>query len=358
MNASKMISPLELNPKALPATHPNTPVMPFTTPTKKASFIDPTVTIRNGTSVVISYQSYVAPYATLDARGRRRDQDRRRIGRPGQRQLAANPGHAYRRPQLLVGNNVSIGPGRRSWVPARSAPMRITAAPAEIGARAVIDDATIEQGAIVSPLATVGPGVTVPSGYRVLPGMDVTTDAEASNTKLGMVVKVTSSDTSTLKLILADAQGLAAGYTSLYQGNSATGANIGGNPAVGGIYNGYLPNVEGASPSPGPSYVGNTKKVGPQFLTPAIGLIGTVLFNYPARVIGAVEFTNQRAMPVAHHLGRANSIRADEGQPIIIGSIAHTGLHVTHQFAARGHADHRPGLPGRQQRGHPGRAAA
>ena len=98
----------------------------------------------------------------------------------------------------------------------------------------MIDDATIEPGAIVSPLARVGPGVTVPSGYRVLPGMDVTTDAEASNPKLGMVVAVTSSDTSTLKQILTDSRGLAAGYTSLYQGNSATGVNIGANPAIGG----------------------------------------------------------------------------------------------------------------------------
>ena len=72
-----MVSALELNPVALPAVHPNTPVMAFATPTKKASFIDPTVTINNGNSVVISFQSYIAPYATLDAQGWGRDQDRR-----------------------------------------------------------------------------------------------------------------------------------------------------------------------------------------------------------------------------------------------------------------------------------------
>ena len=128
--------------------------------------------------------------------------------------------------------------------------------------------------------------------------MDVTTDAEASNPKLGMVVAVTSSDTSTLKLTITDAIGLAAGYTSLYQGNSATGANIGGNPAIGGIYNGYLPNIEGASFSPGPSYVGGTKKAAPAFLTPKVGVIGSLLFNFPARVIGPASF-DQRAWQVA-----------------------------------------------------------
>ena len=35
-----------------------------------------------------------------------------------------------------------------------------------IGAKGVIDGATIEPGAIVSPLARVGPGVTVPAGLH------------------------------------------------------------------------------------------------------------------------------------------------------------------------------------------------
>jgi carbonic anhydrase/acetyltransferase-like protein (isoleucine patch superfamily) len=329
MSASGGVSALELNPVALPARHPNTPVMPFATPTKKASFIDPTVKILNGNSVVISFQSYVAPYATLDATGHAAI----KVGDGSQvldsSQLVADPGHAYVTPQLLVGNNVSIGPGAKVLGPSVIGSYSDTAAPTQVGARAVIDDATIEPGAIVSPLARVGPGVTVPSGYRVLPGADVTNDSEASDPALGKVVKVTSSDTSALKLLLTDGVGLAAGYTSLYQGNSATGVNVGGNPAIGGIYNGYLPNVEGASLSPGPSYVGGTKKEGPQFPTPHQGLVGVQLYNFPGRIIGPAIFTSQRAGPLTTHLGRANSIRVDEGQPITIGSIAHTGLHVT-----------------------------
>ncbi len=323
-----MVSALELNPVALPARHPNTPVMPFATPTKKASFIDPSVAIKNGNSVVISFQSYIAPYATLDGRGHAAIKIGDGSDVLDSAQLIADPGHAYVTPQLLVGNNVSIGPGAKVLGPSVIGSFSDAAAPTGIGARAVIDDATIEPGAIVSPLARVGPGVTVPSGYRVLPGMDVTNDAEASNPKLGMVVPVTASDLSSLKLTLTDAVGLAAGYTNLYQGSSATGTNIGGNPAIGGVYNGYLPNVEGASLSPGPSYVGGTKKTAPEFLTPKQGIIGSLLFNFPARVIGPAAF-DQRAWQVATHLGRANSIRADVGQPIAVGSIAHTGLHVT-----------------------------
>ena len=69
LSAGGMVSALQLNPAAFPATHPNTPVMPFATPTKKASFIDPTVQIESGNSVVISYESFIAPYATLDGQG-------------------------------------------------------------------------------------------------------------------------------------------------------------------------------------------------------------------------------------------------------------------------------------------------
>jgi carbonic anhydrase/acetyltransferase-like protein (isoleucine patch superfamily) len=329
MSAGNMVSALQLNPVALPAMHPNTPVMPFATPTKKASFIDPSVAIKNGKSTVISFQSYIAPYATLDSRGHAAIKIGDGSDVLDSAQLIANPGHAYVTPQLLVGNNVSIGPGAQVLGPSVIGSYSDSAAPTGIGARAIIDDATIEPGTIVSPLARVGPGVTVPSGYRVLPGMNVTTEAEASNPKLGMVVPVTSSDLSTLKLTLTDAVVLAAGYTNLYQGGSATGANIGANPGIGGIYNGYLPNVEGVSPSPGPSYVGGTKKTSPEFPTPHQGLIGTDLFNFPGRVIGQAIFTDQRAGSLAHHLGRANSIRADVGQPITIASIAHTGLHVT-----------------------------
>ena len=113
MSVSKMVSALELNPIALPAVHPNTPVMPFATPTKKASFIDPTVTIENGNSVVVSFQSYVAPYATLDARngGAIKIGDGSNV--LDSARLVANPGHAYRAAQLLVGNNVSIGFGAK-----------------------------------------------------------------------------------------------------------------------------------------------------------------------------------------------------------------------------------------------------
>ena len=124
---------LQENPVAFPATHPNTPVMPFATPTKKASFIDPTVQIEDGQSVVISFQSYVAPDATLNAQG-----GAIKIGDGSDvldsAQLVANPGHGYREPVLLVGDEVSIGYGAKILGPSTIGGYEGAAQPTEVGA--------------------------------------------------------------------------------------------------------------------------------------------------------------------------------------------------------------------------------
>ncbi len=129
-----MVSNLELDPIALPARHPNTPVMPFATPTKKASFIDLSVSIKNGNSTVISFQSYVAPYATLDSRGHAAIKIGDGSDVLDSAQLIADPGHAYVTPQLLVGNNVSIGPGAEVLGPSVIGSYSDSAAPVGIGA--------------------------------------------------------------------------------------------------------------------------------------------------------------------------------------------------------------------------------
>jgi carbonic anhydrase/acetyltransferase-like protein (isoleucine patch superfamily) len=321
------LSPLLKNPVGFQAVKPNKPVMPFATPSKKATFIDPTVDIKNGNSVIIGFQNFIGPYAKLDGRG-----GAIKIGNTSNildnSSVVANPGR-HGRPEVLIGEQVVIGFGAQVLGPSTIGAFGTAAQPTSIGYGAVIDGATIEPGAIVSPLARVGAGVTVPSGFSVLPGANVTTNAEASNPKLGKVAKVTSAQISTIKSTLSENASLASGYTTLYQGSSATGASPGANPTLGGINNGNLSTVLGANLDPGPSSASFEKsKSGPQFLTPHQGLIGTVIPTFPARITGNVIF-DMRAFPAAEHLGRANSIRGDQGAPIKIKSFAHTGQHVT-----------------------------
>jgi carbonic anhydrase/acetyltransferase-like protein (isoleucine patch superfamily) len=328
LSTGSIVSPLLLNPVGYQAVRPNTPVMPFSTPSKKATFIDPTVQIENGNSVVLGYQSFIGPYARLDGRG-----GAIKIANGSDvldnASIVVHPNHHNGEQVVVIGDQVVIGFGAKLVGPSTIGAVDAAAKPTSIGANSVIDRATIEPGAIVSPLARVGPGVTVPSGYRVLPGANVTTDAQASNPKLGMVVPLTSSDTSTVKQTLTENESLTVGYSQLYQGNSATGASTGFAPAVTGVFNGNLSNVLGAGQEPGPSTASfEPSASAPHFLLPDGGLIGALIHTFPGRLTGNVQI-GMTVTQTANHLGRANAFRADQGQPITIGSITRTGSHVT-----------------------------
>lgn len=328
LNASSTLSPLLTNPIGYSAVRPNTPIMPYATPAKKATFIDPTVSIKNGKSVVIGYKNFIGPYASLDGTA-----GAIKIGNGSDvldnASIVASGAGSGRGSEVLIGNSVVIGFGASIIGPSTIGSYADSSQPVSIGANAQIDGATIEPGAIVSPLARVGPGVTVPGGYMVLPGADVTTDAEASNPGLGKVVPVTASELATVVKTLSENESLAVGYTTLYQGNSATGASPGANPLLTGINNGDLAAILGAGQQPGPTSASfEPAKSAPEFLSPRQGLIASVLSNFPARITGDVQIDMQ-AKEAALRIGRANSIRADQGQPIVIGSIAHTGSRVT-----------------------------
>ena len=112
LSASSMISPLLGHPIGYLAIHPNMPVMPFATPAKKASFIDPTVSIKNGNSVVLGYQEFIGPYATLDGTN-----GAIKIGNGSDlldnATIVANAGRRHQASEVLVGDAVVIGFGAK-----------------------------------------------------------------------------------------------------------------------------------------------------------------------------------------------------------------------------------------------------
>jgi carbonic anhydrase/acetyltransferase-like protein (isoleucine patch superfamily) len=322
-------------PLGFAAARPDTPVLPYGSISSKATFIDTTVRITNGEHVVVGGGTYIAPYATLNAAS-----GFIKIGTHSTIQdnatIISNPNHAVRTTNVQIGDNVVIGfgavvkgPSKIGAFNTRSSPS--AGSPTEIGANAVIDGgAVIRPGAIVGALAHVS-GVVVPSTSRVLPGASVTTNADLSNpAKVVPVGTVVDTPTSEITATLANTALLASGYTTLYQGNSATGVSPGpiGTPVT-GVNNGNLSAVEGASASPA-----NTNNQLPRFLSSFGELVplttGTTLFNFTARVIGNAVF-NARPMDVQNHLGRSNSIRADllPNSTISFGSAPQTGTGVT-----------------------------
>ena len=124
---------------------------------------------------------------------------------------------------------------------------------------------------------------------------------------------------------------LAAGYTTLYQGNSATGIPPSGVAVATGVFNGNLSAVEGSSAEPGsaagPTFEPATAFV-PVFLAPRGQEQPGQIASFRARVTGQTVF-HQQAGQVAHRLGFRNAIRADQGQPITFGTIGQTGNAVT-----------------------------
>ena len=86
--------------------------MPFRTPSKKATFIDPTVRIEYGNSVIIGYQSFIGPYVKLDGRG-----GAIKIANGSDvldnASIVANPDHHHGQPVVLIGDQVVIGFGAK-----------------------------------------------------------------------------------------------------------------------------------------------------------------------------------------------------------------------------------------------------
>lgn len=308
-----------LRPLGVPAVRPNMPVLPFGA-TKVASFIDPSAGIANGRHVIVGNKTFIGPYARLNATS-----GFIKIGSGSNildgATLQSNPTRAKNpTTSILIGNLVSVGFGATVIGPSQIGSLGAQAKPTGIGANALIDSATIEPGALVGPLARVGPGVTVPSGLYVLPGANVTTNAEASDPTLGKVTPITATQFNELTKLLTNNTTLAAGYANLYQGDSATGSTNIFVPARKGVFNGNLSAVEGASNEPGSA-------VGPTFLAPRGQQQPGLISSFRARVTGAVVF-HQQASLVENRLGIGNSIRADQGQPFIFGSTFTSGDYV------------------------------
>ena len=333
---------------------PNTPVLPIEAPAATLTFIDPTVNIIAGQRQAIGKKDYIAPNVTLNSK-----KGLIVIGSSSTIQddatLIANPNEQSGLTGIFIGDNVVIGDGAIIEGPAAIGAKG--GAATSIGANAVVDGAIIEPGAFVGPLARVGPGVDVPTGYRVLPGANVTTNAEADTPSLGFVVKVTSSDNDSANATkqVADSIALASGYAALFQGNSATGGAASAGPvplvvaATGSTtFFGALNTVLGASSEPGSKSVSFEPASGTPTFLAADGtqkpVAPNLAYAFKARVIGNVSFTHQGADAFQAALGgvskiglyqgptlttNGDTIRADEGQPFTIGSIASLGKDVS-----------------------------
>ena len=170
--------------------------------------------------------------------------------------------------------------------------------PSFVGFNSEVDGATIEMDAMVTHLARVAPGITIKSGLKVLPGKNVTTQAEAENTALGKVAAVTQADRDFMNGVIEVNVQFAVGYAHM-KPSEITGIN--------------------ADPN-------TTFNPGMQFPT----LLGTFTQdgNFRNRIIGNVLLSNNLAQ-LDDLMGARISLRADEGSPFILGALRSMGSNVT-----------------------------
>ncbi|MBE8991970.1 acetyltransferase [Nostoc sp. LEGE 12450] len=279
----------------------NLPICPSTAPSESASFVDPTATITNPTNITFGEKVYVAPFAQLDATNApisiaadSNVQDQVKIKASGtgveigERVIMAHM--AIVKGAAKIGTQGSTGPFTDTVT---NTQFSNTVPETFLAFNCEIDGATIQRNTVVNFLARVGPGVTLPAGKVVLPGKNVTTYQQATNGSLGKVANLTEADVALMEGIIEVNEAFAKGYTDLARADSTNVEGINYAPLT--LFNsGSLPQI-GGSPTRDP--------------------------NYRNRIIGNLTFQDSLET-LKNKLAERISLRADEGEPFNVGSIA------------------------------------
>ncbi len=297
----------------------NRPVCPVGTSLETASFLDPTAVVRSAGRVALESRVYVGPFAELRGGGgaihvgaesnvqdsvrvlARVDRDaagRDALSRVG---LRADAG-------VRTGERVILAHGSSVHGPAR---LGVGAASDEdsgvfvsFGAR--VDGAVIERDSGLSALSRVGPGVRLRSGFIVLPGKNVTTQAEADDPALGKVRPIVQADREFNAGVVEVNVGLAREYSRLAREDASAVRGINVDPGGNEFDESRdAPTTESALCT------------GPEVRVP----------DFRNRVIGDACFEDSLDSLDAK-MGDRISIRADEGGPFGIGTIAGMGDRV------------------------------
>ena len=248
------------------------------------TFIDPTAVIRGGRRFTIGSQDYVGPFVSLSA------MNGAKISMGNGSNLADNVVITAigRGESVAIGDQVIVAHNATVEGPATiGAP---GGAPTLVGFNAIIDGATVEAGAMVSGLAKVAPGIVIHTGFNVLPGMYVQTQAEADDPSLGKVVPVTAADILSLYNVLHVNQVLAAGYAIQAFRSPRS--------------------VRGVGPSP------PLPPTNPEPSTPVLAGVPTTAPAFRDRIIGDARMTNSLRQ-LNRVMGRDDSIRGRRGQPVL-----------------------------------------
>ena len=298
-------------------THGNVPVCSTDASATTATFLDPTASVRGARHIGLGERIYVCPFAELYATRRApisigessNVQDNVLVDARGGTGIEIGDRVILAHGSSVVGS-ASIGIEESPLPPQVEGTVDTYGGSVFLSFGSEVDGATLELNSGVSALARVAPGITLPSGYLVLPGKDVTTQDEAQDPALGKVRYIDQGDIEFNEAVIHVNESLARAYTELYREDPSA--------------------VLGANVDPGhtdfnqdrdlPSFAGE-EQAQPEFRN---------------RVIGDVDLADGFAR-FAERTGERIAVRADEGEPFVVGHVDEMGDDVV--FHALEHSD-------------------
>jgi len=307
-------------PACEPTAH-DRPVCPADAPAEEASFLDPTAKVTSPRNVDLEAQVYVAPFAQLLASGRagihigpesnvqdnvivtaavsRRASERTALEAV---ELTADSGVTTGERVILAHGSSVRGPARLG-VEEEGAPPLANDSGVFISFGARVDGAVIERDSGLSALSRVGPGVRLHSGFIVLPGKNVTTQAQADDPALGKVRPIVETDRAFNAGVVEVNVGLAREYSKLAREDARAVRGINIDPG------GNVFDKERDAPS-----VESALCTGPSVREP----------DFRNRIIGDACFEDSLD-ELGEKMGERTSLRADEGGPFGLGTIKDMG---------------------------------
>lgn len=262
-------------------------------------FVDPSARLVNAGRIQFGNLVYVAPFATLKA------------GTDGSQRIVIGDRSDVQDNVLLdatggtirTGSNVIIAHGASVLGPVEigvegTCPEDAVICASFVSFNAQVDGAIIEKDAMVSGLSRVGPGVTIPSGLKTIPGRNIESQAEVATE----TTPVTDADREFMSGVIHVNEPFELGYEQLAAEKRS--------------------NVKGINYDPGGS------DFNPERDLPVLAGTETRDPKFRNRIIGAVLLADTFAR-LDRQLGRNISLRADEGEPFSVGSILCMGNRTT-----------------------------
>lgn len=274
--------------------------MPVATSQPRPSyFVDPTARLSRPGNIHLGELVYVAPFATLRAGSGQEA----RIDIGAHSDVQDNTLVDARGGSIELGEDVIVAHGATIVGPASvgvsgTCPEDAVICAAFVSFNAEVDGAVIEKDAVVSALSRVGPGVTLPSGFKTIAGKSIDTQAEVATETQA----ITDADREFMSGVIHVNEAFEVNYEAMAEERAS--------------------NVKGINYDPGGS------DFNPERDLPVLAGAETRDPRFRNRIIGDITLADGKKK-LSDTIGNKIALRADEGEPFSVGTILCMANRVT-----------------------------